>query len=626
VAQAAAALAAVYLFGYATGSLLVDRRDDRATLSWAVIRLIAGLLLTTVSFFLSLLLSLPWFTGPLALCAAAVVLRRWDAFALPRPDLSFSWDGVVTGLLAIVMMSPIVISAIRMAPGEFPPVFYNVDTAYFIEKVHALVNTDTYPPESLSNLDGRRSYHLGVHGMAALISRSSGLAPHHSLFLLVLPLLTVGVVAAAVAAARQLSPALPFAIAVPMLLISVPSLWYSFSDYMGPRLWMAAVSQDRVFLDAIVESYELWGVVSIVATNVGAHFLVLASLASIFAASARGWRLPVFFLGTAIIVKVSTGIALLAGFLLVRAFCAASARRLHPLIPALAAGAVFLATYVAFWIVPPVPAEFSTEVFPLFHLNGVMGRGGLLGLALDVAWVFLPILIVLLARLDDPDKRSLPLLLFGIAPFIVVNLTRSVDVRPGGGGVTDDWLQILLPVPFLLHAFVLSVAGRRWERLGIGLRAAFVLVIALTILPPAFVAAHYSRVLLRDPENGHEFVDNRSIAQALAAIPRQGTIVVTNDLRYPAQRFNRNNRQMQIPALFGHQAFAVNFAYEVYAFSAERRELQKLLQTDAWSDAIVQAARTHHWTHLLIRKDYVHPTPIPLEPIFDNELYAVFRF
>ncbi len=80
---------------------------------------------------------------------------------------------------------------------------------------------------------------------------------------------------------------------------------------------------------------------------------------------------------------------------------------------------------------------------------------------------------------------------------------------------------------------------------------------------------------------------------------------------------------MQIPALFGHQAFAVNYVYEAVE---ERRDLQKLLQRPEWSAAIPEAARTHHWTHLVIRKDYVHPVQIPLEQIFENQLYGVFRF
>ena len=80
---------------------------------------------------------------------------------------------------------------------------------------------------------------------------------------------------------------------------------------------------------------------------------------------------------------------------------------------------------------------------------------------------------------------------------------------------------------------------------------------------------------------------------------------------------------MQIPALFGHQAFAVNYVYEAVE---ERRELQHLLTQPEWSDAILDAARAYHWTHLVIHKDYDHPTRIPLERLFENEMYAVFSF
>jgi hypothetical protein len=259
-------------------------------------------------------------------------------------------------------------------------------------------------------------------------------------------------------------------------------------------------------------------------------------------------------------------------------------------------------------------------------LKSVAAREGV-WLAFDLIWMLLPALLVLgPSRLTEPQTGSLPLLLFGLAPFFVVNLTRTIDVRPGGLGVTEDWIQILLPVPWLFHAFVLSFVGQRWTRLGARLRAAVIVVVSLSVVPAAFVAGRYSLVLIREPENGHEFADNRSIAAALAAIPRVGTVVVTNDLRYPAQGFIRANRQLQIPALFGHQAFAVNYQYEIFGFSRERRELQSMLQASDWSDAIERAARKYHWTHFLVRKDYMHPRPIPLEQIFENDSYSVYRF
>ena len=622
----AIALAVLYGAGTVTGSLLVTGDDDGSGIAWAIIRLIAGLLLSTISFFLSLVLALPWYVGPLAVFLTAIAVRRRAAFSLPRPRLAVTADGIVAGLLATVLMLPLVISAVRMAPGEYPPVFFNVDTPYSLEHVHALLHTRVYPPESLGNLGGRRSYHVGIQGIAALISRASGLSPHHALFLIVLPLLGAGIAAAAVAARQRLCPELRAAVAVPMLMLSVPTLWYAFWGSIGPRLRDAVEAAHIEPMKDVFADYELWGVASNVPQNVGAHFVTLAAIAGLVSAPSRGWFLPVFLVGTALIVKTPTGIALLAGFGLAQAYRAWTARRIDLLLPAVAAAAVFVATYVAFWVVPPVRSEYALELFPLFHLQTVIGREGLAGLLVDVLWILLPALLVLpVFKSAGSLEGTFALLAFSVAPLLVINLTRSVYLRPEGGA-SDDWIQILLPVPLLLHAFVLNVVGQSWLRVGPKLRGAVIVVMVLSVMPAAFVAARYSLVLINHPEDGHEFVDNGSIAPALAAIPRTGTVVVTNDLRYPAQNFSRTNRQLQITALYGHQAFAVNYQYETFPFSNERRELQSLLQADDWSAAIDRAARQHHWTHLLIRKDYAHPRAIPLEQLFENEAYSVYRF
>ena len=625
LARLAAAAIAIYAFGHVSGSLLV-RQPARDALCWTMVRLVAGLLLTAIAFLLSLLLGIPWFIGPAVTLVVAVVRGRAAALAIPRPPTFPRGDDVAAFVVGAAILAPIVVSAALMAPGEFPPVFFNVDTPYFLEQVHALVAAADYPAPSLSNAGGARTYHYGTHAVAAWLSRTTGLAPHQAVFVFLLPLLAGGVLAAAFAAARALAPMLPASLAVPALLVAVPSFWYSFLDVVGPRLWQAVTAGEMAALQAVVEDYETWGAASIVGQNLGAHFVVLAVLAGVAAAPARGWRLPVFLAGTAIIVKVSAGIALLAGLLLAEGWRVLSTRRLDRLPPVAGVMVVFLATYVAFWVAPPLPADFSTEIFPLFHLSRMAERDTLAFLPLDLAWLFLPVAVVALGRVRPPAADSLPLLLFGLAPLIVVNVTRSIDARPGGGGATDDWLQILLTTPYVLHAFVLAFASARWHGLRPAIRAAFAGLMVLTFLPAAYVSARYAGVLLRDPQAGHEYADNRAIGEALARIPVRGAMVVTNDLRYPAQRYNRDNRQLQIPALFGHQAFAVNYAYEVFEFSRERRELQPLLQSEAWSGAIDQVAASHGWTHLLIHKDYPHPAAIPLERLFENASYAVYRF
>ena len=613
------ALVVVYAGGYLVGSLLVARVER---LSFAIVRTVAGLMLTSVGFLLSLVLFLPWFVVPGALLVMTLVLRGRTAFAWPHEAIRVRWDGVAAGMLVVILMSPIGIAFFRMAPGPFPPVFYNVDTAYGLEKVHALVVARSFPPPSLSNLGVTRTYHYGIHAMAALVSRSSGLLPHHALFLIVLPLLAVGTVAAAVAAARELAPALPLSIAVPLLLIAAPYLTRSFSDGFGPLLWNAA-SSGRFTLDWIVGDYELWGIFSNEAQNT--DFLILGSIAGMAAAPVSGWMLPAFLIGTSVLFKTTTGIALVAGFMLAAAWQAIASRQYRPSAPALLVAAVFAATFGVFFLAS-FSSAFRVELYPLEHIRGIVNDGRLVsgrGFLFDSLWLLLPALIILTARCKAPKMGSAPLLLMAVAPLLVINMTRLVHVGNGGEGAGLDWVQIPRSVPFLVRAFALSLAGRCWPQLGRATRLAFILATVLVVAPVLIAAQSYSSRLLRTPESGHEFVDNRAIAEALATIPTAGSIIVTNDLRYPADNFGRDDRQMQIPALFGHQAFSANFSYEPVE---DRRGLQQLLQRPEWDDAISTAARTYHWTHFLIRKDYVHPSPIPLKRIFENDSYTVYQF
>ena len=623
--QAAAALAVVYASGYVTGALLVAPATATTSLSLAIVRLVSGLLLSSIGFLLSLVLSLPWATGPLVLFALAAVVYRRAALALPRPALTVTLDGAIAALTAAIVIAPIFVASLRMAPGDSPPVFFNVDVPYFLEKVHALVRTDVYPPESLGVAGGRPAYHLGVHGVAALISRASGIAPHQAAFVLVLPLLACGSVAAAVLLWRALAAALPAWLALPLVLTAIPSLWYPFWLIVQPAIAAAVRTASVEPLAPLFGNFEPWGVVSMTGQNLGAQFLVLAALGAIAAVPARGWRLPVFLVGTAVLFKAPTGVALATAFALLQVVRAAQMRSLRPLVPLAAAAAVFAATYSAFWILPGNPIEYRTELFPLFHIRNLQEQGRLAAFGLDLAWLLLPALVLLPAAVGHGASRTLPLLFCAAAPLVVANSLRAIDLRPGRG-IDYDWLQVMMPMPLLVRAFVLAVAAQAWMHAGGAVRAVFVAAVLLAVAPSVMQAARYAGVLVANPAQGHEFVDNRAIAEALRAIPVEKTLIVTNDLRYPAEGYSRDHRQLQIPALFGHQAFAVNYAYEEYTFSRERLALQKLLRAEAWTGVIEDAARRYGWTHLLIRKDYAHPQRIPIARIFDNDLYSVFRF
>ena len=591
----------------------------------ALVRVVTGLLLTTIGFLLSLVASAPWFAGPAALLAIAVLRYRGAAFRPPRFGLNVTWDSAAAILIGVIAAAPVIIASMRMGAGEFPPVFFNVDSSYFLEKVHALARTSIYPPESLGVAGGRATYHFGTHAIAALISRASGIAPHHALFLVVLPLLTCGIVAAAFVLSRSLAPQLPLVVAIPMLLTAAPTLWMPFWKAFGPLLWQTVSSGGSDLLSTISSSYELWGIATNNGQNLATTFLTLAALAGGVMAPVRGWRLPVFLIGSAVIFKAPTGVALASGFTIAQMCRALTERTLRPLMAVAGVFALFGFIYFAFWIAPSLPVEYKTELAPFFHLRFLAERERVGAFFADLVWLFAPALVLLPFKPSSAHLRSLPLLMFAVTPLIVVNTLQAVDLRPGFG-IDQNWPQVLMPVPLLIHAFVLSVAAARWARLTLVARTAFLALVALAVAPPLWVAGRYSHVLIVQPEAGHEYVDNRPIAAALRAIPVRDSLIVTNDLRYPAEGFARDLRQMQIPALFGHQAFAVNYVYESYPFSRSRYDLQKLLQSEQWTGAIDDAARMNGWTHLLIRKDYMHPAAIPLDRLFDSELYAVYQF
>jgi hypothetical protein len=619
-AAAAGAVLAVYVLGYVVGALVVDRSDEELGPALAAIRTVAGLLLSTLAFLLCLVLTIPWWAGPALLVATALGFRRKAALSGPRFEIRWGWDGIAAGVLTAAIMSPVALSLPLMGRGAYPPVFYNIDTAYTLEKVHGLTTQDRYPPGSLSNLGARRTYHYGTMAMGALVSRTSGLPPHQSMFLLVMPLLILGVAAAAAAAAREIGPGVPRVLAVPLLLLSIPSISGPFWASYGPQI--ASAAANGFPLSEIVGDFSRWGVLSNEGQNVGGDFVILAAIASLSAVPRWGRRLPALLIGSAMLVKSTVGVALVAGFALSETWTAIRTRRLWPSRLVLMAAAVFVATLAAFFLVS-FESYFFLERYWLNHWQQLQERGIQDGFWFDVLWLLLPALVVVSAGIKDPDRRSVPLLLFAVAPVIVINVSRLDNKGPGGGGAGNDWLQIAHAVPFFMHAFALSLAGRRWDRLGAPRRAAFLALLALAVGPVVLGATSYSVAFLRDPANGNEFVDNRAIAEALAVIPTRGTLLVTNDLRYPAQNFARDDRQAQIPAIFGHQAFAVNYAYEDVE---TRKPLQELLRQTEWSDDILDAARSHGWTHLLVHKAYQHPAPIPLPRLFESEQYEVYRF
>ena len=207
--------------------------------------------------------------------------------------------------------------SVYMAPGSFPPVFYNIDTAYFLEKVHATGRSGTPTLRGLSEQRRRAVARTttSTQAMAALISAQFRAAAS--------PFAVPGRASASdrgrggggcrggsvhqpgPASQRHRTAAAHLdAVTVELLLGHV---WSAVVD-CGNLAWIL----DRP------DSRSVWplGILSNEGPNVGGDFLILSSVAAIAAAPSWGWTLAAFLIGSAILVKTSVGIALVAGFAL----------------------------------------------------------------------------------------------------------------------------------------------------------------------------------------------------------------------------------------------------------------------------------------------------------------------
>ena len=130
------------------------------------------------------------------------------------------------------------------------------------------------------------------------------------------------------------------------------------------------------------------------------------------------------------------------------------------------------------------------------------------------------------------------------------------------------------------------------------------------------------------PEFVEGYVLNQSLGDVLQHVERSA-LLVTNDFRYPANNFDRDSLQMSLPALFGHQWYAVNYTYYRSAKGSEeilqRINLQKqILSQD--EDTILREARERNWTHYLEHKGINPQAPLrTILPLAENDSYRVYR-
>jgi hypothetical protein len=198
----------------------------------------------------------------------------------------------------------------------------------------------------------------------------------------------------------------------------------------------------------------------------------------------------------------------------------------------------------------------------------------------------------------------------------------AVTYRHGMARNVFQWLQ---PAVWISSVVVVLGLSAGWNGTQVARKARILGVLAVFLSLPLLAKLKEIAVLTRKPEAWHEFVDNGPITPALAAIPIRGSLIATNDLRYPANNYKRDRRQFQIAALFGHQAYGAGISYDNPPDAAERAARQELLQQATWTAELSRIACESGWTHVLLAKRVPYVKEVPGTRLYDSDAYAVYH-
>jgi hypothetical protein len=569
----------------------------------------------------------------LAIVSGAVIWGRGPRllpFAPPASRATLA--GVV---VAVCWMSPAIVGAALMSTGRYPAVFFHVDTPFRLTHVRMLLQSDALPPSSLSNAGIARNYHFGGPGVAAALSSLSGAPPHTAFFAFALPLALLGIgCAARLMAAAVASDGTPLH---ELLSAFILTAWSVGTLDLADAVVRGLIGARPEVLGALLAT--MWGNPETflnhfadITVTYGRLFLMLSALPLVRPTPHTFW---LGGLAVAALGQVRAGMAMIAAIVfgcacLVHAWRNRRVRLLWPAAAA-AAGALLMTA------IPGGEAIYPFQVFvqPLWMWRTYPGTLVNDVLAI-VGFAVLPAALAMrgaTGRLDVAAwsrRVAAPALavvsVFGFyqlvgasAPELVWDARREALIAP-----FIDWiepLQYMAVVTALLGAACVAVA---WDRMARWSRVTVSVVIAVVTVLPLVHRVHGASLMALDPVRAHEYADNRALARALEPIPVRGSIVATNDLRYPADDSARDLLQYQLPAVWGHQAFAVP-GYERYPGWLERVDLQRALASSEVPCSVLRSLSEAGVTHILIHTTVDHPSSLPLEVLHDGPEYVSYQ-
>jgi hypothetical protein len=251
-----------------------------------------------------------------------------------------------------------------------------------------------------------------------------------------------------------------------------------------------------------------------------------------------------------------------------------------------------------------------------------------LGLVLS-AVACLGILHGLVPGRNGPAAGSDEPVVFLVAAAVIVALPILLPVTytdPEGNSQTSlQTLQWLVPARWIVAIAVTLAIGKYYAPLMRWRKVVFCSVVIALFSFPVIGKVRDGIFTVLSPASWHEFADNTRMIRALAPIPVQRAMIVTNDLRYPANNYARDHRQLQIASLFGHQAYGAGTRLDHARDGSLRVQEQELLRQPNWTESLSSIACRRGWTHILIRREAPHVQSVPGHKIYEDDQYTTFE-
>ena len=593
---------------YLAGVALMPANERVVGAAEAVLHFVMGLVLLALLFLLSKLAHLPWFSAliPMALLSIKAIWR--GQYRIQRSPNYGQGEFLAASALSLTAMLPILIMGHYMAAGAYPGVFFAVDSPYFLHQVHALMTTSGYPPPSFELYGYAWKYHYGVQALTAMISLATSIKPHTVMFGIVVPLLQF----------------LTYLLAY-FLVTQVVRKGYLRWIVFGVILIGAKHHIVDYFDDDLIQEFvrpQRYNFRYAHPPSVMGMLMTLATLGCVLNYQKRSLRIVATLLvGLMPMVKIPYAFFSGIGYAVFLLGAYLRRREIALMVHLFVAGALCILTYYLL-----AEVNYGVQAVSKFTTFGFiqMSRPWQL-VTLSVYAALTLALLPFVKRFRTTDQiRSLGMFVLGIFVLFLLLQFKSINSH-----------QIIDPaiVPFILFLLSAGLASFDDSQLHRWCRKAYVCALLVVMIPGLVALVGHTYIVSTKPPEGHEYVSNTKIGEILAKIPTQGTLIVTNDLRYPANNYERNYRQFQFAGLLGHANLATNFGY-IGAPKAERVVLRKIKNQidqlfcgDRWQSEEVEALRqTYPITHLVIHKHYPHPKDIPLEQVHENEDYILYVF